>query len=821
VEDLMGAVAAREPSPEARAPDRAGLSSHEAAQRLRQDGPNALVLHERLEALKAFLHTLADPMALMLGAAGAVYFLLGEVRDGVVLLVSLVPVLAADVALDLRSRAALRKLAAAASPRAHVRRDGREIVVPSEDVVAGDLLILREGDVVQADGDVCVAANLSLDESQLTGESEPVAKAPGDPVFAGSLIVAGQGEALVARTGARTRYGDIARMVAESEPPATPLQRKTGRLVRRLGIGALVLAGAMALFTYLHGGGAGRALLAGISLAMAALPEEFPLVLTVFLSLGAWRLSRAGVLVRRLASVEALGSTTVICTDKTGTLTQGMFGLAEVLSFDSSDEKELLAVAALACEIDPQEPMDRAILHRARTAGLPETALQQGTLVIDYAFDPKEKLMAHVWRDARGAERIAAKGAFEGILARCSIGASGDAAGEAGARAAAQGAHDRMAAAGRRVLAVATRAGAFSGERERDLRDLRLVGLLGFSDPIRPEVPAAVAECAAAGVRVKVVTGDSPVTAHAIAEAAGIAHEHGPGILTGEELASAGDEGILRASIYARVQPGQKHLIVEAHQRAGEIVAMTGDGINDAPALRQADVGVSMGVRGTPVARAAADLVLLHDDFGALVTAVREGRHIFDNLVDAFLFLVAFHVPVIALAVVVPLLGLPPLLMPIHLVWLELVVHPISAFVFEGGASPGAMHRPPRPPSAPILPRRELALSILSGALLAAAALWLYQGRLAAGEAGARSIALAAVILGGLVLTGVAPAVRRSRRFLAVGGTVAVSLPLAMYWRPVALALQLAPLDLAGWGLALLAALAATGWRFRPGAAAS
>jgi Ca2+-transporting ATPase len=808
----MEAMATRDPLPEGRAPAPTGLSSSEAARRLRRDGPNALVLHERLEALKAFLHTLADPMALMLGAAGAVYFLLGDVRDGVVLLVSLVPVLAADVALDLRSRAALRKLAAAASPRAHVRRDGHEIVVASEAVVVGDLLILREGDVVQADAEVCAAANLALDESQLTGESEPVAKAPGDPVFAGSLIVAGQGESLVTRTGARTRYGDIARMVAESAPPASPLQRKTGRLVRRLGLAAIVLAAALALFTYLQGGGVGRALLAGISLAMAAVPEEFPLVLTVFLSLGAYRLSRAGVLVRRLASVEALGSTTVICTDKTGTLTQGLFGLAEALPFAHWDEKELLAVAALACEIDPQEPMERAILHRARTSGLPAEAVQPGTLVGDYAFDPKEKLMAHVWRDARGAERIAAKGALEGILARCSIGPQ--------ARAAALAAHDRMAAAGERVLAVANRAGAFSGDRERDLRGLQLAGLLGFSDPLRPEVPAAVAECAAAGVRVKVVTGDSPVTAHAIAEAAGIAHEHGPGILAGAELDSAGDEGILAASIYARVHPGQKHLIVEAHQRAGEIVAMTGDGINDAPALRQADVGVSMGVRGTPVARAAADLVLLHDDFGALVTAVREGRHIFDNLVDAFLFLVAFHVPVIALAVLVPLLGLPPMLLPIHLVWLELVVHPISAFVFEGGESPGAMRRPPRSPAAPLLPRRELVLSILSGSLLAAAALWLYAARVAGGEAGARSIALAAVILGGLVLTGVAPAVRRSPRFLAVGGAVALSLPLAMYWRPLARALQLAPLDPAGWALALGAALVATGWRFRPGGAA-
>jgi Ca2+-transporting ATPase len=781
-----------------------GLSEAEAARRLIEEGPNRLVQRERLRTLGALLSALADPMALMLAAAGAVYLLLGDERDAAVLFVSLVPVLGVDVALDLRSRAALKKLAAAVSPRARVLRDAVEKEVASEGVVRGDLLLLREGEIVHADGVVRVQANLALDESQLSGESEPQEKREGGPVFAGSLVLGGQGEVEVTQTGPRTRFGRIAELVARAESSPTPLQRKTARLVRRLGAAALLLAAAMSLFSLWRGEGVGRALLSGISLAMAALPEEFPLVLALFLSLGAYRLSKAGVLVRRLASVETLGSTTVICTDKTGTLTLGRFGLEEMVPF-GVPESALLAVAVRACERDPQEPMDRAILERARERNVPVSWLNQSALTIDYAFDPIEKYMAHVWREPSGRERLAAKGALEGLLRRCAI--------SAGERAAALSTHERMAGAGRRVLALGERSGSFCGDRDRDVHDLRLVGLLGFSDPLRPEVPAAIAECQGAGVRVKIVTGDSPVTAHAIAEAAGIAHDHDGGILGGDELSAAGEERILRASIYARVHPGQKHLIVEAHQRAGEVVAMTGDGINDAPALRRADVGVSMGLRGTPVARAAADLVLLRDDFGALVAAVREGRRIFQNLVHAFFYLIAFHVPVIALAVLVPLLGLPPLLLPIHLVWLELIVHPVSALVFEGDVAEGAMRRPPRPPGAPILPRRPLALSLLSGAMLAGAALCLYSERLALGEAAARSAAMAVVIAGGLLLVLAERGARGSARLFVVCGVVALSLPLAIYFAPLASALQLAPLGLAGWTWALLLAVAAVGWR--------
>jgi len=354
-----------------------GLSDEEAARRLREEGPNRLVRRERLRTLSALLSAVADPMALMLAAAGAVYFLVGEARDGTVLLISLVPVLAVDVALDLRSRAALRKLAAAVSPRARVLRGGLEKEMASEGVVRGDLLLLREGEIVHADGAVRAQANLALDESQLTGEPEPQEKGSGDLVFAGSLVLAGQGIAEVTQTGPRSRFGQIAELVARAEPSPTPLQRKTARLVRRLGVAALLLAAAMALFSFWRGESLGRALLSGISLAMAALPEEFPLVLALFLSLGAYRLSKAGVLVRRLASVETLGSTTVICTDKTGTLTRGRFGLEEIVPF-GVPESALLAVAVHACERDPEERNGQSHEHGLGEHGRHEHGVRHG-----------------------------------------------------------------------------------------------------------------------------------------------------------------------------------------------------------------------------------------------------------------------------------------------------------------------------------------------------------------------------------------------------------------------------------------------------------
>ncbi|HYL60314.1 MAG TPA: HAD-IC family P-type ATPase, partial [Candidatus Acidoferrales bacterium] len=481
----------------------------------------------------------ADPMALMLAGAAAVYFALGEKTDAIVLLVALVPVLGVDVTLEARSRTALRKLAAAVAPRVHVIRDGVENEIATRDLVVGDLMLVAEGGVVHADAVLRTASNLSLDESQLSGEAEPIAKtaAPRDldstrapeasRVYAGSRVLAGHGWAEVLATGARSRYGNIARMVTETEASATPLQKKTARLARWLVASAAIVSIALFALWIWRGVPPARAMLYAISVAMSAVSEEFVLVLTLFLSLGAWRLSRIGVLVRRLASVETLGSTTVICLDKTGTLTAGDYALTTHLPFGGRlSEGELLEAAVLACEPHPADSMERTIVEHCAEHQVDVDAIhRRWELVYDHPFDPIGKHMSHVWRTrdrAARCDRIVAKGALEGVLEHC---APSDAE-----RSFALEENARLAAQGMRVLAVAGRETtpgqpALTGKRVEDERNLRLYGLLGFQDPMRPGVPAAVAECQAAGIKLKLITGDHALTAHAIADAAGLAHE--------------------------------------------------------------------------------------------------------------------------------------------------------------------------------------------------------------------------------------------------------------------------------------------------------
>jgi Ca2+-transporting ATPase len=705
-----------------------GLSAAEARARLLEHGPNRLVGRERAAWLKEALTLLLDPMAIMLVVAAGVYMLLGERRDAAIMFGSLVPVIGVDVFLEARSRSALKKLARNVAPRARVIRDGNDVTVDTADLVPGDRLVLAEGEFIHADGVVRSAANLAIDESSLTGESEPQIKRPVESAvtgerapadgrfFAGSTVLAGHGEGEIVTTGRQTRFGEIARLVAAADTTLTPLQRRVGRLVKRLAVVAAVAAAGVVGLGLARGLGWGQALLGGISIAMSAAPEEFPLVFTLFLSVGAWRLTKRGVLVRRLASVETLGSTTIICTDKTGTLTQGQFVLDRLVAFGDKSERDLLEAAVLACEVPASDPMERAIRTRADRDGLDVTRLTvEWRLVRDHDFDPVGKHMSHVWSPAGGQPliRVVAKGALEGILEHAQI---------AGAeRAAIEQAHARLASEGIRVLAVAERVDPrpSGATRQDDERGLSLLGLLGFRDPMRPEVPAAVRECQAAGVRIKVVTGDHALTAHAVAESAGIIHRD-DAIVTGDQLTAASPDLrrrlIIEASILSRISPAQKHMIVEALQAEGEIVAMTGDGINDAPALRRADIGVSMGKRGTDVARAAADLVLLDDNFASMVAAVSAGRKIFLDIQRAFLYLIGFHIPIILLALTPPIVGLPLLLMPVHLIWLELIVHPVSALLFQGDPPPDdLMQRPPRNPRAPMLPRAPVLRSALSG----------------------------------------------------------------------------------------------------------
>ena len=761
-------------------------------------------------------------MALMLVAAAALSFIAGRHRDGIVLLVAIAPVLAVDVFLEARSRQALKKLAAAVAPRARVLRDGEPVEIPTEQIVPGDVLLLREGDVLHADGEIAWSANLSTDESMLTGESVPNDKPAGARFWAGSRVLTGQGGGVAVATGLRTEYGRIAQLVAGAATDRTPIQERTARLAGALGRGAAVVAAAVFLLAWWRGRSLAGAFVSAISVAMAAMPEEFPLVFTLFLSLGAWRLARRRVLVRRIASVETLGSTTVICTDKTGTLTRGEFVLEAAAPLPGFGEAELLEAAVLACEIDPTDPIEVATLDFARAAGLDPGALhREGRLLRDHGWDPLGKHMSHVWRTAPGSPGlvVAAKGALEGILEHCAI--TPDRLREAESR------HTALAAGGLRVLAVAgKKEGAEARDRTEDESQLSLVGFLGFRDPLRPEIVAAVAECRSAGIRVKLVTGDHAITARAIAESAGIASGEAE-IVTGDDLAAlapdAFDRRVAEAAVFARIRPEQKHAIVDALRRRGEVVAMAGDGINDAPALSRASIGISMGERATEVARAAADIVLLDDNFGSIVATVREGRRIYDNLEKSFRYLLAFHVPIVVLAVAVPALGMPLLLLPVHLVWLELVVHPVSALLFEGEpAAADVMTRPPRPPDSPLMPRREAVRSIVTGALLAGIVLLLYWTFLRLGEDSARGIALAALVPGTLWIAWAERAGERSwgaagipktGRFWFVVLPVALSIPVLLAIPSTAGILHARFPAPGQWAIALAAAAAAVVWR--------
>ena len=742
-----------------------GLTSAEAQRRFETYGRNLAVRRRPGQRLLEFGKLLLDPMAIMLAVAGIAYLLMGERVEGSVLLAALVPVLGIDVMLEIRSQTALKKLATNVEAKARVIRDAKEQDIPSEMLVPGDLLLLSEGDIVHADATVITASNLAIDESQLTGEAEPQTKLGREDneteageesrVYAGSRVLAGHGTSYVTATGASSQYGRIAGLVAEAISERTPLERKVAVIVRWTATVGVALSIGVFVLEIVRGTPAGRAFLYAITLAMASVGEEFVLVLTLFLTVGAFRLSRKGVLVRRINCVETLGSTTVICLDKTGTLTAGSFELGvQVPLANDLSELELLRFAVLACEPQARDSMESVIVGHCTEHGVDVARiLSEWRLIYDYDFDSRGKHMSHVWNRADGTEAmIVAKGALEGVLEHCRI--------ESEARERALRTNADLAARGMRVLAVAGRASKslsdFTGIRAHDERELGLYGLLGFHDPVRPGVPAAIAECQRAGVMLKLITGDHPLTAHAIADATGLAHRE-DGIITGAELDRAGPEhlsDVVRTnSIFARTRPDQKYAIVDALIKDGEIVAMTGDGINDAPALRRANIGVSMGSRATEVARAAAGLVLLNDDFGALVATIRDGRRLFFNIQKAFRYLIGFKVMLIAMAFGAPLFDLPILLTPLNLIWLELIVHTVSALVFEGrDTGEDVMSRPPLDPSRSIVPLGAALSSAICGAFLAIGALGAFAYYLPHGVANARSVAMTTAVIGSVLL---------------------------------------------------------------------
>ncbi len=699
-----------------------GLSSAEASRRLALDGPNQIVPTDPAGRWRRILGPLADPMVALLLIAAPTYLLIGDTTDAIVVFVALVPIAGVGWVLEARAERTLAQLRELTAPTALVERDGAPQSVPTDELVVGDLVWLHEGDIVPADADLLALTQLLIDESALTGESLPMTKTPVDSpldagavgsapsppdctVSAGTTVLTGRAIARVVRTGPRTRYGEIGSLVAATKSPRTPLQRALARLVIVLSIAAFVFCTAVVAAELARGRGWGEAVIAGVSLAIAAIPEEFSMVYALYLALGAWQLAKGKALVRRLPGVETLGSTTVICTDKTGTLTRGELTVAATVPAGTSDgeagdegvQRALLEAAVLACEPEPYDPLDIAIVEHARSNGVDVDALHAAVLTADWPFDPDDKYLTHVWHFADGSFRTAAKGSFEGIAVHCT--AADDATIER-----ARSEHDRLAADGMRIIAIATgRSASPTGDRMLDEQDLSFAGLVAFSDPIREGVAEALAECATAGIRVIMITGDHPATAHAVAEGLGLPHEDETGdvIATGDDLDGATPEDFdtlaQTANVFARARPDHKHGLVQSLRRLGHVVAMTGDGTNDAPALQAADIGVAMGRRGTEAARESATIVLLDDNFATIVAAVRNGRRIYDNLTRAFGYLIAFHPPLMIAALVVPLLGKPLLLLPVQLILLELLLHPVVSLVFQADpADPDVMQRPPR-----------------------------------------------------------------------------------------------------------------------------
>ncbi|MCP9816748.1 HAD-IC family P-type ATPase [Synechococcus sp. GreenBA-s] len=729
--------------------------------------------------------SLLEPTNLLLLACALIYAVIGEPVDGAILLVFVVAIVLLDAVQQRRSSRALAELARLSAPRAHVRRAGQDLELPAEQLRLGDLLRLEEGDRVAADAAITEAVGLWLDESLLTGESLPVAKIqPGERILAGSLVASGRGWAEVVAVAEATELGRLGRSLATVQPPPTRLQRQTRRLTGRLTLLALGLCAALAL---VQGGLSGdwpQALLAALALALAVLPNEIPVVLALFLALGALRLARIGVLARWPAAVESLGSATVLAVDKTGTLTENRMAVQQLLTWPGLQRWQagspleepwhrLLELVVLASRGDPVDAMELAI-QRLATAQLggSEHLHPDWPLERDYPLQSDLLVFSQLWRDGAGAWQLAAKGAPEAIADLCHL--------EAEPAAAWLAAADGLARQGLRVLAVARgldgaplhpelhpeQAASAAGQPPEQVHDFLFepLGFIALADPLRPDVPAAIATAQAAGVRVVMITGDGPATARAIADQAGLP---AGAVLSGADLESL-TPGTLAAAaatapVFARVMPQQKLQLVRALQAAGEVVAMTGDGVNDAPALKAADIGVAMGKRGTAVARESADLVLLNDTFGDLVQALALGRRVDANLHRALGYTLAVHLPIAVLGLVPLLLpGQALILLPVHIALLHLVIDPACTVVFEAlPGSPRLLRQPPRRPDAPLFGPATWHRALIQGGLVTLAALALLNWPAATG--------LASGLLGGAD----AVAVQRSLVFallLVAGG---------------------------------------------------
>ncbi len=758
-----------------------GITSEKAVELLKQYGYNELSSAKPKKIWKIALEVVKEPMFILLLACGSLYLILGDYSEGIILLCWIFIIIFITFYQNQKTEKSLEALRQLSSPKALVIRDGKEIRIAGREVVPGEIILLNEGDRVPADALLLESNHLTIDESLLTGESIPVIKLVGNDltnaqnqIFSGTLVVQGKGTAKVLNTGTKTQFGKIGTSLQSIEQDTTRLQHEIKQLVRNLFIVGAVISVAVIAAFYFTRGNFIQSLLNGLSTAMALLPEEFPVVLTIFLALGAWRISKKNVLTRKPTAIETLGSATVLCSDKTGTITQNKMEIATLHSGNKSYYREefqanetqideLLKALFFASTTNSIDPMEKAIVNEFKKSDSNNHGL---TFLKEYPLSKNLFAMTRVFKSKNENSSIAfCKGAPEAIFKLCHLS-------EVEIASYTQTVQE-FAQKGLRVLAAASCnfQDKILPKNQSDF-NFSFVGLVGFEDPIRPEVPAAIKECYEAGIRVIMITGDYPATAKSIASKIGL--QHYKNVLTGTELTNLSSEELKRkithTNIFARIIPEQKLQIIQALKANNEIVAMTGDGVNDAPALKAADIGIAMGLKGTDVAREASSIVLLDDNFASIVHAIRSGRKIFDNLQKAMSYIIAIHIPIIGLVLFPAFFtSLPILLMPLHIVFLELIIDPVCAIAFESEQEEqGIMSRPPRNPDDLFFGFSKIFSSLIRGLLLLFMVLAVYflsinEGH-TAGEV--RAIAFSSLIIGNVFL--ILTSLSNTRSFMSI-----------------------------------------------------
>jgi Ca2+-transporting ATPase len=731
-----------------------GLTREEAAKRLLENGANELPSDSEKSLFRVVASVLREPMLLLLVIAGVISFVLAERLDGILLMSTVFIIVGISVFQERRTEQALSALRELSAPLALVIRSGETIRIPSSQVVPGDLIQLLEGDRVIADAELIECKNLQCDESLLTGESNPVPKFDGDSVFSGSLVIQGHGNAIVKTTGQNTQLGKIGVSLLDSKTSDTRLQQSVRKIVRGIGVAALLtVIGVIAVYGVTRGNWLEGAL-AGIAVAMALIPEELPVILTIFMALGAWRMAREKVVVRKPAAIEALGSVTVLCVDKTGTLTRNEMEIQEIHTAagktwrrgetPSEEIRRVMEIGALATPKIAFDPMDRAFKSMIPAVNSNYESLSEIPL------NKSRLIYTHVWRHG-DLTLLAAKGAPEHIARICRI---------SGVKLAHFNDSLEMAARrGFRVIGIA--------EAQQDLEvfqnnisieaNFKFIGLALLHDPVREGVPAAINECKSAGIRTIMITGDHPLTALNVASEIGLDARR---CVTGDEISQTSENDLTdlvkSVSVFARVTHEHKLRLVKMLQAQGEVVGMTGDGVNDAPALRAADIGIAMGARGTDVAREASAMVITDDNFTSIVTGVKRGRAIYANIKKAISYVIAIHIPIFGMAIVPITNPIWPLVfLPALVAFHEIIIDPACSIVFEvESVDPNAMLEDPRAANAPLISLREFSLAITQGfsvfALLAT--IYFFAISNAFSEERIRSLAFATLLVSNLFL---------------------------------------------------------------------